>query len=205
MEIVASMSLSDDEFLDMKPVYVDQVLDRLRELARLEAQLIFSEHFAEPTAPLPSLCERVSYAILRASNALNGLLNEMQEDQRRRLWPLVREQLPQCLYEKHASRLPHTLPWEYQSAMISSGLASRLVYREGLAFSEALTDAQLPSFALRYLQQEQVVRSLAKQVSDGGAPYAAQVEKLLLRGGVRAAAQSASAPASRFTARNGGA
>ena len=191
MEIVASMSLSDDEFLEMKDLYVSQVIDRLRELARLEAQLIFSEQMADPSASVPSLCERVSYATLRASNALNGLLNQMEENQRRRLWPLVREQLPQCLFDQHASRLPKSLPWEYQSAMISSGLASRLVYREGLAFSEALSDAQLPGFALRYLQQEQVVRTLAKQVRDSGADYAPQVESLLLRGGVRAAAQHA--------------
>lgn len=201
--------------------YVAQVLERLRELAGLEAQLLFSEAQLYPAEPLYALSERVSrlppsahcapftahcspltatfpvsplaqvsLAILRASRAMEEALANMEEDQRRRLWPLVREQLPSCLFEHHAARLPQRLPWEYQSAMISSGFASRLVYREGLSFCEALPDHRLPTFALRYLQQEQIVKGLARQVADGGAAYAEQVESLLLRGGVRAATEA---------------
>jgi glutamate dehydrogenase len=190
LEIVASMTLSSDEFVDLKTTYVNQTLERLRDLARQEAQLLFDESKANLDTPLPALSERISLAILRASQALGGQLDEMHEDQQGRLWPLVREQLPPCLFERHASRLPERVPWEYQSAMISSGLASRLVYREGLSFCESLSDARLPSFALRYLQQEQVVKDLARQVESDGAPYASKVKGLLLRGGVRAATET---------------
>ena len=117
----------------------------------------------------------------------------MAEEQRRRLWPLVRGQLPPSLYAAHAARLPQRLPWQYQSAMISSGLASRLVYREGLAFVEGISDERLPRFALRYLQQEEVVRNLVRQVAEGGAAYAPEVERLLLQGGVRTAAEQSGA------------
>ena len=77
--------------------------------------------------------------------------------------------------------------------MISSGLASRLVYREGLAFVEGISDERLPRFALRYLQQEEVVRNLVRQVAEGGAAYAPEVERLLLQGGVRTAAEQSGA------------
>ena len=164
------------------------------QLAHNEATLLLTESSAQPLEPLPALSERISKAILRASIALGSTLDSMEEGKRMRLWPLVREQLPPSLYEPHAARLPEKLPWEYQSAMISSGLASRLVYREGLSFVEHISDERLGRFALRYLQQEEVVRSLAKQVKQHGAPYASQVEELLLRGGVRAAAEQATDP-----------
>jgi len=69
------------------------------------------------------------------------------------------------------------------------------VYREGLAFAEGLRDNQLASFALGYLRQEEHVRSLASMVASSGLSFAAEVETLLLRGGVRAAAQAAAAAA----------
>jgi len=79
------------------------------------------------------------------------------------------------------------LPWPYVKSCISSGLASRLVYREGLAFVEGLPDTTLSDFALTYLQQEPRVRFLASQVVASGLACASDVEQLLLRGGVRAA------------------
>jgi len=193
MEIVASMTLSDDEFLELKPTYVSEVLDRLRELARQEATLLFAEAATCPAEPLPSISERISHAILRAEKALGGLLSEMGHEQRTRLWPIVHSQLPPSLVARHAARLPELLPWEYQRSMIASGLASRLVYREGLSFVEGLSDERLPAFALQYLQQEEVVRTLAKQVAAHAAPWASHVEARLLRGGVRTAAEQADA------------
>merc|ERR1719262_968029 len=42
-EIVSSMLLSKDEFLDIKEELVEDVLERLRDIARAEAQLLFQE------------------------------------------------------------------------------------------------------------------------------------------------------------------
>jgi len=187
MEIVASMTLSPDEFLHLKDAYVAQVLDRLRALARQEADLLFLEAAAQPHVALPQLSERISYAILRASDALAEQLDSFGDDQKLRLWPLMREQLPPILFERYASRLPERLPWEYIKNMLSSGLASRLVYREGLQYVESTPDGRLRPLALAYLQQEQHVRALAAQVAASDLPSAAAIEGLLLRGGVRAA------------------
>ena len=95
--------------------------------------------------------------------------------------------------EAVADPLEQRLPWPYQKACISSGLSSRLVYREGLHFVEALPEAQLASFAFRYLTEERRVRSLAAQVASSGLGFSAEVEALLLRGGVRTAAEMSDA------------
>jgi len=193
LEIVASMTLSPDEFVMMKDEYVTQVLSRLRELARLEAAMLFAEAARDPTVPHVKISEEISFACLRVSSALSTLLDRFDAPNQHRLWPLVREQLPAVLFEQHAARLPERIPWEYQKSMIANGLASRLVYREGLAFVRNLPDVSLPTFALAYLQQEQRVRSLAKEVRQSGMAFGEEVEDLLIRGGVRAAAEQAAA------------
>ena len=59
--------------------------------------------------------------------------------QDKQLWPLVSAQLPPALATSaHAPKLPERLPWEYQKSVIVKSLASRLVYREGLSFIEAM-------------------------------------------------------------------
>ena len=166
MEIVACMLLPEDSFVQLKPVYVPQVLDRLRELARLEATMLFRERSQDPSQALPAVSERISHAILRIGRALDGALDELSPESRAALWPNVQEQLPAALHlDVPPSSLRSKLSWPYQKACLSSGLASRLVYREGLAFAEGLRDNQLASFALGYLRQEEHVRSLASMVA----------------------------------------
>ncbi|KOO34829.1 glu leu phe val dehydrogenase [Chrysochromulina tobinii] len=192
MEIVASMTLSADEFVDIKEQYVHDVLCRLRELAGQEASLLFAESARDPTVPHVKISEQISFACLRVATALAALLDRFDQSANKdRLWPLVREQLPPVLFEKYAARLPERIPWEYQKSMIANGLASRLVYREGLTFVNSVPDSALPSFALAYLQQEQRVRALAAEVAKSGHDFAPEVSRLLLQGGVRAAAEEA--------------
>jgi glutamate dehydrogenase len=191
MEILASMALSDEEFLAIKDEYVPQVVDRLRFLARNEAKMLFAEAGRDPSTPLPQISEQISIAILRCKTAVGQTLDRFDEPNRYRLWPIIQEQLPSSICEQYGGRLQERVPWEYQKQMIASGLASRMVYREGLAFVRAMPDSRLPSFALAYLQQEQRVRQLAKDVASSGMDFSSEVEALLLKGGVRIAAEEA--------------
>jgi len=156
-------------------------------MAQLEAQLLFAESRRMPDTPLPALSERISFAILRVADALATLMDSYAQE--KPLWPYVSAQLPPALAEsQHAPKLPERLPLEYQKSTVAKSLASRLVYREGLAFVEALPDARLPVFALSYLEEEKHVKDLADAIAASGHGYAEQVETLLLKGGVRVAA-----------------
>ena len=143
-----------------------QVLERLRELARLEASMLFAEWARDNSMALPPLSERISVAIIRVGDALDMALERLPESRRSGLFSFVKESAPPVLFDD-AERCGkvQALPWPYLRACITSGLSSRLVYREGLAFVEGLNEATLESFALSYLMQEQRVRSLAAQVS----------------------------------------
>jgi len=184
MEIRASMCVSDDDFVAMKGSYVKQVLEMMREMAQLEARLLFAEAGNDPTSPLPAISERISFAILRVSDAVATVMDGYAQQQP--LWPMVAAELPDALANsEHAPRLPDALPFEYQKSVVAKSLASRLVYREGLSFIEGMPDARLPLFALSYLESEQKVTELA----DSFASTSPEVKELLIQGGVRAAAE----------------
>ena len=64
------MILSEAEFLSIKDRFVADVIDKLRELARLEARLLFDEQRHRPGVRLPELSTRLSHAIIRAADAI---------------------------------------------------------------------------------------------------------------------------------------
>merc|ERR1712038_1687969 len=52
-EIVASMLLSKEQFLEVKEELVADVLERLRDIARREAELLFREAQLNPNVQMP--------------------------------------------------------------------------------------------------------------------------------------------------------
>jgi glutamate dehydrogenase len=94
------MLLSKEEFMDIKKELVDDVLVRLRLLARLEAELLFREYKNYPGA-LPHFSERISFAIGKVTDAVTDALADVQPSDPlfQSLLPLIRENLPDKLAE----------------------------------------------------------------------------------------------------------
>jgi len=191
LEIAASMVLDDHELVELKPTYVPAVLDRLRELARLEASRIVAESRLNPSISLPELSVHLSHSIIRATHAAAIALESLSPDRKERLWPLMSEHVPAPLFHKYSTRLAERLPWTYQKSLISASLASRMVYREGLAWVDSIPDAALPEVALQYLRQEQRVRGMVEGLRATNVNDAEELSRLLLAGGVRAAVENA--------------
>ncbi|MFQ5946985.1 MAG: hypothetical protein ACE5NC_12195, partial [Anaerolineae bacterium] len=57
-ELRSSAALFPLEFLEIKDRFVEEVLVKLRGLARREAELLFAEHRRSPRVPLPELSTR---------------------------------------------------------------------------------------------------------------------------------------------------
>lgn len=191
-EICASMLLEQSEFLEIKEEVVQDTLQRLRELARLEAQLMFREYKSYPGS-LPSFSERISYAINSASDAIRGALAGMErgDEMFRALMPLfVNEYLPRKLAEKSASRVDDRIPLDYLRNAFASRLACKMLYSEGINFLECQPRDKLASLGLQYYKEEQKLKAILREVgkmddlSDGDRQ---QVIDLLRAGGVRSA------------------
>jgi glutamate dehydrogenase len=193
-EICASMLLSEEEFLAIKGELVEDVLQRLRELARLEADLLFREFKNYPGA-LPHFSERLSQAIIRTSNVLRESLADVQrgDDLYKKLMPLfLEDHLPRKLAEVAGDRVDERIPIDYLRNAFASSLASKLLYSEGINFLESQPEDKLFPFALRYMEEEKKIHDLVRTIreaDDFQEPDKSNVIDLLRRGGVRSSLQ----------------
>lgn len=178
-EIIASMLLDKAEFLRLKDAFVEDVLEELRDRAQKEATLMFREHKADPSVPLPQLSERISLAINRGTDALAAAVAELPPAELTAMLPMVRRALPRTLDEAAGDRLEERLPPAYVRFQLASTLASRIVYREGTAYVMAMPDDVLAAQVLRYARAEAALEELAAGQPDGF------VREVLSKGGAR--------------------
>jgi len=188
-EICASMLLDESEFLAIKDEVVEDVLTRLRELARFEAELMFREYNDFPGA-LPEFSERISQAINRAKAAVREELKDMQrgDDLYNELKPLfLNEHLPRKLAQVAADRVDDRIPLDYMRNAFASSLASKLLYKEGTHFLESQPSPRLAKVAIEYTRKEKRVKQLLDTVSSSNmvADEKAEVLRLLQIGGTR--------------------
>lgn len=183
-EIIASMLLETQEFLDIKDELVIQVVDKLKDLARVEAELLFREHKLDPNSALPPHSERISMAIIRLHDAISNELESLKQVDEEAMLDLIKDHLPAKLATLAFDRI-QTVPTAYLKCIVASSLASRIVYREGLQYAEGLPTSNLAAIAMKYLHQEKRVKALVADLQDD-IPHKDEISDLLLRGGVRA-------------------
>jgi glutamate dehydrogenase len=154
-EIIASMLQDTPEIMDVKQELVADVVTKLRQLARAEAQLLFREYKKNPFAALPPSSKRISRAITCVHDAvLASYVGFVAENAKNELvlLSLVDEHLPKKLREVAGTCVRYHMPRAYVKCIVAASLASNIVYREGLQFAESLPDASLASVALQYLK-----------------------------------------------------
>jgi glutamate dehydrogenase len=188
-EICASMLLDEEEFLAIKDGVVKDVLKRLRELAQLEAELLFREYKNYPGA-LPHFSERISKSINRAYAAIRKKFADIQvgDAMYENLLPLfLDEYLPKKLSEVAGNRVRDRIPVDYLRNAFGKILASKLLYREGIHFLESQPEDRLPDIAIRYMEEEKRVREFVGALEECNLndTEKTQIGKLLKQGGAR--------------------
>ena len=145
------MLLSKDEFMAIKEEVVDDVLVKLRHLARLEAELLFREYKNYPGS-LPQFAERISFAINKVRDDVTKVLEGLEPSDPlfQELFPLIAEGLPKKLVEVAGDRIATRMPVQYQRNAIASALACKLVYKEGIHLVEAQPNDVVADRAIRY-------------------------------------------------------
>jgi glutamate dehydrogenase len=186
-EIAASMILSEQEFLSVKARFVEEVVGRLRQLARAEAELLFREHARNPTLGLPDLSVRVSRLMNRAAESIAAIIRAPDPNDVPLLRGLVREHLPKVLLEMAEDRIWNQMRPAYRRWMMASVLAAKIVYREGLDYLEPVPTAALGALALKYLRQERETHALIEALAKSDLAERDRIIELLERSGTRAA------------------
>jgi len=186
-EIGASMLLDEKSFLAIKAEFVEQVLEKLRELARAEAELLMAEGRRHPSVPLTELSTTLSKVINDAADAIRASMERWGPADRELAREIVREHLPRKLQETVGDRLWTGIPQAYLDWMVAKRLASGIVYREGTSFLQGIAPEAMASLSLRYLRKRDETRRLVDGLRQSNAPGAARAAELLARAGTRAA------------------
>lgn len=192
VEIMASMLLDAQEFLDVKDDLVADVLIQLRALARVEAELLFREYARDSNEALPLVSERISANIIRLHDAIATSLSTSMsttEDVQKHeaLMKLIKNHLPTSLNSVAGDRILSRVPLSYVHAMAAAALASRIVYREGLRYCESLGEQELAQVALEYLEREGQVEGYVEEIRLSGCDHAEEIAELMAKAGTRAA------------------
>lgn len=194
-EILASMILDTDEFVALKPTLVEDVLERLRSVARTEAELLFREYRRDPNVPIPQLSQRISAAITKAHDAL---LHELETSDDKAtdealLNAAATAHLPAVLATpERLVDVARRVPLPYRQNIAAAVAAATLVYEEGLVYAESVADGMHAQTARRHFTSRAVIAALADTLEAGGGQQA-EAAALLRRCGARALAESGGA------------
>ena len=88
------MLLDESEFMEIKETFVAQVITRLRELARAEAELLARLHQHHPHSPLPEMSVQISKIMSRVADSLIANWDNLSKEQKQELKRLVIETFP---------------------------------------------------------------------------------------------------------------
>lgn len=187
-EICAAMMLSEEEFTSNKDAIVEEVLEKIRKYARMEATLLFRE-FENYPGSLPNISQAISSAINAATDVLSSALDTLSEEDMEQLMPLFREHLPKTIADLSFHKVHDRVPGQYIKNAIASCIASKMVYKEGTKFIEAQPKESLAKLALKYISKEKEIAQLKEALAGADMPDKEKQEiiDLLDAGGARTA------------------
>ncbi|MCB9229498.1 MAG: NAD-glutamate dehydrogenase [Deltaproteobacteria bacterium] len=187
-EIIASLLLNQNEFQEIKTVFIAQVIDILREKARKEAVLLFNEHNKHRgSKTLVELSMDISREINQVTDTL---LDEISSDKERYLKDptfrnLILRHCPAILRETYPERILEKLPEPHQIAILASFIASHIIYSEGLGWLESISEGQRFRAALTYMKNDQLAASLIEKVRSSGIEDNHEIAAILARSAAR--------------------
>lgn len=182
------MLLTEEEFFENKEEIVSQVLGKLRDLAGMEAKLLFRE-FDNYRGSLPQVSQVISDTINQATDVIAKALDELSEEDIDGLMSLFKAHLPKTIADIAFDRVKERVPEQYIKNAIASCLASKLVYKEGTKFIQSQPVDRLAKIAFDYVSKEKEICSLKNALEGVDMPEAEKkrILDLLDAGGARTA------------------
>lgn len=140
-EVLCGLALGDEKFLMNKEVLTKEILNRLRECAHNEANLLLKTH-QETGEPLTDISDRISKRINLFTDQLLSHLEKVNLSQSIND-PHIQCFLDYCLpilREQFQSELLKEIPAQHKKAIIACYIASQLVYKKGLSWFPSIVD-----------------------------------------------------------------
>lgn len=140
-EILSGLTLGDERFIENKEKLAEEILERLRQAARNEANLMLAT-FAETGEPLTVISDRVSKRINQFTyQILEHLENKtLSNDPSDPLTKAYLNYAPTTLKTKFERELIENVPDLHKKAVIACHIGAQLVYRRGLQWFPSIID-----------------------------------------------------------------
>lgn len=186
-EIVASLTLTKEEFLAIKEQYVSEVIKILRQKADQEAKLLFRSLTQFENKTLVELSMMISKEINHLTDVLLEKLSERSEEVLAESFfqEIVVKHCPPILQEKYRDRILERLPDAHKIAILSSTIASYVVYKEGLGWIRTMPKAHQFDALIIYMQKDQLASRLVEAVKSSSILDREQINSILARSAAR--------------------
>ncbi|ELP93998.1 glutamate dehydrogenase, putative [Entamoeba invadens IP1] len=145
-EILAGLSLDDQQFVAIKKDYAKDLLVRLEKVANEEAVCMLK--FNKKTdMPLTQVSDLVSLKINEYTDAFATyfLKLDLFAPENQKLLQIFKDYVPKVLAERHMEQVMKRVPQMHMKAIIATSLACKLVYGRGLDWNVTVVDV-LPIF-----------------------------------------------------------
>ncbi len=181
-EIIASLTLSAEEFMAIKDIYVPQVIEKLRKKADQEAKLLFHEYTLQGGRKnLVELSMAISRQINDVTDIMLEKLTERGDDvlSDSMYQEMIYRHVPPILVEKFKERILTRLPKPHQIAILSAYISSYIVYREGLGWLDGIPHDGRFEAARTYMQQDLQTGKLIAAVETSLLPDKEKIASIL--------------------------
>lgn len=181
-EIIASLILSESEFLEIKADYVEEVIKILRHKADQEAKLLFQEyHIQGGRKNMVELSMEISRQINEVTDIMLENLTSCQEAVLADpiFQDIVYRHCPPVLLVKFKERILSRLPKAHQIAILSAYIASYIVYREGLGWMDGIPQGGRYDAARTYMHQDVYTKRLIDSVQASNLPDRDKIASIL--------------------------
>lgn len=192
-EIIACLTISPEEFSEIKDIYVKQVLDIIRRNADQEAKLLFREWLKNKNdTDLVKLSYEISTEINQAKDILLDKLNKLSDDElfAGKFTFVLLKHCPLVLVEKYKDRILNRLPRAHKIAILSAHMASHVIYREGLNWLESMHPEQIFKVALDYMEAERNIEKMVAELKDSSLSFKDEIADVLRAAGAKHLASS---------------
>lgn len=176
-EVLAGLTLSDEEFLAAKGEYVSQVLAILRERARAEARLLVREYKAQGGGrPLTAITVELSKEINTLADLLHerlarGVASAADIRQDPALYGVLLAYCPPVLAQRYADRLIERVPRGHLLALLAASIASRIVYNEGVGWLARMAEiGDVGKVARAYLAEDARLAAYLEELAASSLP-----------------------------------
>ena len=181
-EILAGMLMTQNEFLEQKEQLVAEVIQRLRKLARLEAQVLLRTYRLNPHLSLPDISIRLSEVINHVAHVIYAHIQETPD-----MIELMKTVTDFYIPPMLRRRLAEIEPSEYCRKLLAAIVSSKMVYTEGVEFFEGVSNEEIIRLVHEYLSYEPEIQGYLAAIEKSTLHNKKQILHLIKQGGVSTA------------------